>query len=166
HAILEAVAHGVSVDEPSLLGAGFSGGQAKWLRTVSLSAADPVQALERLPLSGVGSAAELYLRERLLLEHRTGAVNLELAVFSTKRRLTQGLLRFGEQPALFFVRAMASSLLGFNNAAIDDLARAVYFSRQSAFYLKAVVETPYIEEARPALARQCRLTLYPSAKVE
>ncbi|MHB8875502.1 MAG: hypothetical protein ACYC8T_17600, partial [Myxococcaceae bacterium] len=47
HAILEAVAHGVSVDEPSLLGAGFSGGQAKWLRTVSLSAADPGQALER-----------------------------------------------------------------------------------------------------------------------
>ena len=34
------------------------------------------------------------------------------------------------------------------------------------FYLRAVAETPYIEEARPALARQCRLALCPSPKVE
>jgi len=166
HALLRAVAAGQQVDEATLGAAGFSGGQAKWLTTVSLIASDPDRAIERLLATGVSSAAELYLRERLLLTHRTHALNLELSVFATKRRLGQGLARFGEEPALFFVRAMASSLLGFNHAAIDDLARAVYFSQQAAFYLRAVVETPYIDEARPALARQCRLMLYPSPKVE
>jgi hypothetical protein len=161
HALVLAVASGQAVDEATLGAAGFSGGQAKWLRTVSLVARAPDQALERLVASGVGSAAELYLRERLLLAHRTHALNLELSVFGAKRRLGLGLSRFGEAPELYFVRALASSLLGFNHAAINDLARAVYFSQQAAFYLRAVVETPYIDEARPALAQQCRLALYP-----
>jgi hypothetical protein len=46
-----------------------------------------------------------------------------------------------------------------NRAAIDDLARAVYFSRQATFYLRAVVDAPYIEEVRPVLAYQCRTAL-------
>ena len=53
----------------------------------------------------------------------------------------------------------ASSLVGFNRAAIDDLARAVYFSRQSPFYVHAVLESPFLQEARPELVFQCRHSL-------
>ncbi len=163
--MLRAVAAGQPVEEGALAASGFSGGQARWLRTLSLLGARPDEALERLLAADVGSAAELYVRERLLLLHRTHSFNLELSVFSTKRRLTLGLQRFGEAPTLYFVRAMASALIGFNRAAIDDLARAVYFSRQAPFYLRAVAATPYIEEARPALAKQCRLALVPKVEV-
>ena len=38
-------------------------------------------------------------------------------------------------------------------------ARAVYFSRQSQFYLRAVVDMPWVGEARPALLHQCRAAL-------
>ena len=134
-------------------------------KVLTLVRKDPARALERLRSGELRTAAELYLREHLELSLNINAFNLELAVFSTKRRLNLGLLRFGEHPALFYVRAQASSRIGFNRATIDDLARAVYFSRQSPFYLRAVVETPYIEEVRPALAQQCRQALDASVKV-
>lgn len=156
HAALCALLAGVSPKEEALLAAGFSGGQVRWLKTLSYLSADAEQALQRLESGELNTVAELYLREHLSLEHRTHAVNLELQVFSSKRRLGLALRRFGEHPALFFARAQASALLGFNQAAIDDLARAVYFSRQAPFYLRAVLDTPYIAEVRPALAQQCR----------
>ncbi len=155
-ALLRALVEGHVIDESAFTAAGFSGGQVRWLTTLGLASSSPVKALERLEAGEEGSAAEVYLREHLALGHRTHLFNLELAVFSAKQRLRRGLARFGDHPALFFVRAQASARLGFNKAAIDDLARAVYFSRQSRFYLQAVLDTPYIEEVRPALAQQCR----------
>ncbi len=145
--------------EPRISEAGFSGGQARWLKTLALARHDPQRAIERLESGALDSAQELYLREYLRLVHHTHAFNLELAVFSAKRRLAEGLARFGEVPALFYARALASAQLGLNQAAIDDLARAVYFSRQADFYVRAVLDSAYIEEARPALAFQCRQSL-------
>jgi hypothetical protein len=139
--------------------AGLTGGALEWLRTVALVRSSPEEALQRLERAEPTSAAELYLRERLRLLHRTHAFNLELSVFGAKRRLSRGLWRFGDRPCLYFVRALASSRVGMNRAAIDDLARAVYFSRQATFYLRAVVDAPYIEEVRPVLAYQCRAAL-------
>ena len=139
--------------------AGLSGGTVEWLRTLAMVGASPEDALERLERAEPTSAAELYLRERLRLVHRTHAFNLELSVFGTKRRLAHALWRFGDRPCLYFVRALASGLVGMNRAAIDDLARAVYFSGQAPFYLRAVVDAPYIPEARPVLAYQCRAAL-------
>lgn len=159
HAILSAVAAGLSVDPSRFVDAGLSGGQVRWLETLAGVPKDPERILEHLESAKATSVAELYLREHLTLKHRTHAVNLELAVFSAKRRLTAGLARFGEHPALFFVRAQASARMGLNGAAVDDLARAVYFSRQAPFYLRAVVETPYIAEVRPSLAQLCRESL-------
>ncbi len=151
--------------EPKIAEAGFSGGQARWLKTLALVRHDPQRVIERLENATLDSAQELYLREHLRLVHRTHALNLELAVFSAKRRLAEGLARFGDVPALFFARALASARLGQNQAAIDDLARAVYFSQQSEFYVRAVLESPYIEEARPALVFQCRQSLDQRAAV-
>jgi hypothetical protein len=139
--------------------AGMSGGALEWLRTLRVARESPEEAIERLQRASPTSAAELYLRERLLLAHRTNAFNLELSVFGAKRRLARALFRFGDRPCLYFVRAFASAYVGMNRAAIDDLARAVYFSRQAPFYLRAVVDTPYIEEVRPVLAYQCRAAL-------
>jgi hypothetical protein len=46
--------------------------------------------------------------------------------------------------------------VGLNRAAIDDLGRAVYFSRQAPFYCRAVLDTPFLQEARPELVFRCR----------
>jgi hypothetical protein len=155
-ALLSSLVLGNFIDEPQLFAAGFSGGEVRWLKTLIYATRDPDRALERLESGQLGSAAELYLREYLRLTRRANVLNLELAVFGAKRRLSQGLARFGDRPALYFARALASSLIGFNRAAIDDLARAVYFSRQAPFYRQAVISTPYVEEVRPALVQQCR----------
>lgn len=148
-------------DDSRLAEAGIGGAQAEWLVTLSLVRAHPELALKRLEARGPASAAEVHLREYLWLSLRANAVTREVAVFASKRRIGIALRRFGNAPCLFFVRARASALVGLNRAAIDDLARAVYFSRQAPFYVGAVVDTPYIEQARPALAYQCRHALQP-----
>jgi hypothetical protein len=142
--------------QPKAEAAGFSGGQAHWLELLALSRTDPDAAFLRLERSALTTAAELYLREHLRLTRRTHPLNLELSVFMAKRELGAGLARFGDAPALYFARALASSLIGFNRAAVDDLARAVYYSRQAPFYVRAVLDAPYVEEVRPALTYQCR----------
>ncbi len=138
---------------------GFTGGEARWLATLALVPRHPDRALERLEQSRPTSAQELYLREYLRLRFHTNGLNLEWSVFGAKRSLGLALARFGDQPSLYFARALASSLVGFNRAAIDDLARAVYFSRQSPFYVQAVLATPFLQEARPELVFQCRHSL-------
>ncbi|MBL8914616.1 MAG: hypothetical protein JNM17_28185, partial [Archangium sp.] len=89
-------------------------------------------------------------------EHEVNPLNLELVSFGSKMRINRALRRFGESASLYFIRARASSLLGFTQAVLDDLARAVYFSRQAPFYLEAVTQMSFIEESRPALFRACR----------
>lgn len=139
--------------------AGFTGGEAAWLRTLASLKVDPLKTIERLEATRPTSAAELYLREYLRLTRETHSGNLELNVFVVKRRVALGLSRFGDAPCLYFVRAFANAQVGLNRAAIDDLARAVYFSHQHPFYVRAVLDSPYIEKTRPALAYQCRHAL-------
>lgn len=146
----------LTADDPRLRDAGFTGGEAEWLETVSQVRHHPERALARLEAASPSSAAEVYLRELLRLSLRVNAVNRELMVFAAKHRLDLALERFGDAPALYFVRAYASALIGLNRAAINDLARAVYFSRQAPFYVRAVLESPFIAQARPALVYQCR----------
>lgn len=158
--LLCALVTGHRVDEAAFEHAGFSGGEAAWLTTLSRTREEPEEVLDKLddaPL--LETAAQVYLREHLFLGLRVHPINLELAVFGAKRRLNEALERFPEAPALHFARARASSLIGFNGAVLDDLARAVYFSRASEFYLRAVVEMPWVGEARPALLHQCRTAL-------
>lgn len=138
---------------------GFTGGETGWLQTLALLKADPEKALERLEGMQPTSAAELYLREYLRLTLLTHSGNLELNVFAAKRRVALALARWGDAPCLYFLRALANSRVGLNRAAIDDLARAVYFSQQRPFFLRAVLDTPYISEVRPALVYQCRHSL-------
>lgn len=155
--IVTGVATDQSFDEGAT--AGLSGSQLEWMKTLSLVQTRPLDALRALETTRPSSAAELYLREHLRLLHRTHAVNLEMSVFAAKRRAAIGLARFGDAPCLYFVRALASSMIGLNRATIDDMARAVYFSQQAPFYVNAVLEVPYVEEARPALTFQCRHSL-------
>jgi hypothetical protein len=161
HAVLTAIALGNAVDAEHFESAGFSGGESQWLSTLALSQRQPEDALDRLLGSRPGTSAEVYLREHLFLRRRVNLLNLELAVFAAKRRLASALTRFADSPALYFVRAQASAQLGFNASVLDDLARAVYFSRNSPFYLRLVTELPWIQEARPALYQQCNQLLNP-----
>jgi hypothetical protein len=159
HQLLCALVAGAQAELGRLEEAGFSGGEARWLSTLALARSAPLEALERLEAAADHSPAELYLREHLVLSHRVNLLNLEVAVFAAKRRIAGGLQRYTDHPALHFVRARASALLGFNTQALDALGRAVYFSRQAPFYLTAVTELPYVIQARPVLDQQCRAAL-------
>ncbi len=159
HALLCALVAGQTVDPARFEPAGFSGGEARWLSKLSRLRSRPGQVLAELEDERESTAAGVYLREHLFLTRRVGPFNLELAVFASKRRLRRALERYSDAPALHFVRAHASAQMGFNSQVLDDLARAVYFSRQSPFYLQAVVELPWVAEARPALHQQCRAIL-------
>ncbi len=156
HQLLCTLVQGQAIDPASIESAGFSGGEARWLGLLTELRSSPNSLIDRFARTPPVSVPEIVLHEWLVLKHEANAVNLELTVFSSKRRISAALGRFGEHPALFFVRAKASSLLGFNASVLDDLARAVYFSRQTPFYVAAVLESPFIEEARPALWRACR----------
>jgi hypothetical protein len=154
-ALLTALVQGAPVQRDAFAEAGFSGGEARWLGLLSDLRDEPTRVLEELERAPAESVAEASLREWLTVEHRVSPLNLELAAFAAKLRISQSFRRFGEHPALYFARARASALLGFTAAVLDDLARAVYFSREARFYLEAVVQLPFIEEARPALMRAC-----------
>lgn len=166
HELLCALVTGHRVDEAACEHAGFSGGEALWLSTLSRIREEPEKVLDKLDDAPVlETAAQVYLREHLFLSLRVHPLNLELAVFGAKRRLMHALDRFPEAPALHFARARASSLIGFNGAVLDDLARAVYFSKASPFYLRAVVDMAWVGEARPALLHQCRAALAEAPKL-
>lgn len=153
---LVALVGGAPLEVDALAAAGFSGGEAAWLQLLSRVRSAPLTVLEHLQRTPAESVAEVYLREWLVLRHGVGVFDLEWAVFGVKRRLNHALGRFGDGPALYFARAGASGLLGFTGAALDDLARAVYFSGGAGFYVQAVLGLPFIEDARPALSRACR----------
>lgn len=157
--LLSALQAGQPIDDERWEAAGYSGGEANWLKTLSRLSKSPGAALDRLESAPLDTAAEVYLREHLFLRERTHLFNLELNVFTSKRRLAEALVRFGEQPALYFARAEASSLLGFHGSVLDDLARAVYFSKQAPFYLQTIVDLPHVAEVRPVLYAQCMQSL-------
>jgi hypothetical protein len=153
--LLEVVA-GRPVEAIDLTRAGFSGGEARWLAWLSERRAAPLAVLERLEAQPAVSAAEAYFREWLSLEHRTTPLSVEWQVYASKRRLNRAMRRFGDVPCLFLARALASSKLGFTQSVLDDLGRAVFFSRQAPFYVQAVLAMPFVQEARPPLFRACR----------
>lgn len=153
---LSALVRGDPIPPEAFEEAGFSGADVRWLGLLSELREAPLQVLEAVTRQPPASVAEAALHEWLVAEYEVTALNLELATFSAKRRLKQLFQRFGnDQPALYFARARASAQLGFTGAVLDDLARAVYFSREAPFYLAAVTQLPFIEEARPALMRVC-----------
>ncbi len=158
--LLEGVVKGIPLQLEAFQEASFSGGEARWLGLLSRVREEPRVVLEELEATPVvATAAEAYLREWLSLEHLVTPLNLELMTFSAKRRINLALQRFGDQASLYFIRARASSLLGFTQAVLDDLARAVYFSKQSPFYLQAVTQMSFVEDVRPALVRACQEAL-------
>jgi hypothetical protein len=139
---------------PAVSAAGFSNEEQAWISLLVQARNQPLLALGAL--SKPRTPAEIYLHELLDLVHQTTPTNLELTVFASKRRLRDALVRHPEASALYYVRALASSLLGANQVTVDDMGRAVYFSRMAPFYREAVLRTPYIEDVRPALVRECR----------
>lgn len=165
HALLTALVAGRPLDDEAFSRAGYAGAEVSWLQTLARVRSRPLEALARLEHARPTSAAEIYLREQLLLQHGLHPLNLEWHAFGAKLRLNQALDRFERSAALYYARAQASAVLGFKDAVLDDLARAVYFSRQAPFYLHVVVDMPWVEEARPPLHHQCRLALAPGGNL-
>ncbi len=154
--LLWALVGGARVEAPAIEAAGFQGSDAAWVDVLTRMRGAPAAVLEQLSAAPAGTLAAAYLREVLELETALTPWGLEWSVFTSKRRIAAALGRFGHHPALYFVRARASSVLGWQGQVLDDLARAVYFSREAAFYLSAVTEAAFVQEARPALARACQ----------
>ena len=161
HAVLTQLVTGTPIDDQEWSARGFAGAEIPWLQTLSRARTQPLEALQRLEHTAPTSAAEIYLRESLRLSHALHAFNLEWFAFGAKLRLNQAMDRFESSAALYYARAQASAVLGFKDSVLDDLARAVYHSRQSPFYLRVVVDMPWVAEARPPLHHQCRLALAP-----
>ncbi len=154
--LLQALVLGQPVQREAFAEAPFSVEQARWLDLLCDLRDEPTRILEALEAAPATSVREAYLREWLTHEHHLSPLTLELRSFASKRRLNAALTRFGDAPALYFARARASALLGFTSAVLDDVARAVYFSREAPFYVEAVISMPFVDEVRPALARACR----------
>jgi hypothetical protein len=154
--LLAALVSGAPVTTAEIARARFTGGEARWLELLAAVRRAPRDVLATLEQAPAEAVAQVYLREWLVLTHTATPFNRELLVFSAKRRVNDALDRFGDHPALYVIRARASGVLGFTAAALDDLARAVYFSHQAEFYVQAVLQLPFIEDARPALVRACR----------
>jgi hypothetical protein len=156
HALLLRLVAGEVLSSADFEKVGFSGGEARWLTGLSGRTTAAGALLGWLEAQAPESAAEAYLREWLSLRDEVTPVSMEWQVYATKRRLAVALKRFGDVPALYFVRARASSLLGFTQSVLDDLGRAVFFSREAPFYVEAVLSMPFVDELRPPLARACR----------
>jgi hypothetical protein len=154
--VLEALISGRPLPEDDFESQHLSGGDAKWLQVLARTREEPLSVLEELENSALHTPAAVYLREWLNVQYRVSPFNMELLTFNAKRRLGQALRFFGDRPELYFVRAKASALLGLNSSVLDDVARAVYFSRQARFYVEAVLQMPGIEELRPALLHACQ----------
>lgn len=155
HVLLSELVQGRPVDDGAFERAGFSGGESAWLRMLATRVAAPMEVLEALSARPPDTIAEAYLREWLALRHEVTALSVEWQVYACKRRLSLAMRRFGDAPSLYFARAKASSLLGFNTSVIDDLGRAVFFSREAPFYVDAVLSMPFVRAQRPPLARAC-----------
>jgi hypothetical protein len=156
HAFLQRVVAGAVISSTDFEAVGFSGGEARWLSGLSERTTAPGALIDRLERQPPESAAEAYLREWLSLRYAVTPLSTEWQVYATKRRLSVAMRRFGEVPALYFARARASSLLGFTQSVLDDLGRAVFFSREAPFYVEAVLSMPFVQDLRPPLARACR----------
>lgn len=156
HAVLSRLVQGDALDTPDFERVGFGASEARWLADLSERARAPTVVLERLQRQAPVSAAEAYLLEWLSLRHGVTPLTVEWQVYASKRRLSAALKRFGDVPALYFVRARAASLLGFTQSVLDDLGRAVFFSREAPFYVEAALAMSFVEEQRPPLARACR----------
>lgn len=156
HALLLRLVAGEVLTNATFESVGFSGGEARWLTGLSERTSAPSALLDRLGAQAPESAAEAYLLEWLSLRYAVTPLSMEWQVYATKRRLSVAMRRFGEVPALYFARARASSLLGFTQSVLDDLGRAVFFSREAPFYVEAVLSMPFVQELRPPLASACR----------
>lgn len=156
HALLLRLVKGEPLEASAFEAAHFSGGEARWLAELAHLRSDPLAVLERLSAQAPVSAAEAYLTEWLSLSHAVGPFTVEWQVYACKRRLAVAMKRFGDVPALYFVRARASAQLGFTQSVLDDLGRAVFFSREAPFYVEAVLAMPFVEETRAPLAMACQ----------
>ncbi len=154
--VLTRLVQGAVIDGPAFIAAGFSESEARWLALLAARTTNPDRLLERVAATVPRTAAEAVFREYLSLTHAVTPLSVEWQVYASKRRLSAALRRFGDVPALYFARARASSLLGFTQGVLDDVARAVFFSREAPFYVEAVVAMPFVHDARPPLARACQ----------
>ncbi len=159
HDVLSALVSGNAVHESLWETSGFSGGEARWLQLVGESRHAPELALERMERTPVADVADAYWRTLLSIRLRPSPLNVEWFVFSNTRQVNRWLQRFGDHPGLYFIRAKLASLLGRNAAVLNDLARAVYFSREAPFYLHVVTQSGFVDDVRPALAKACRAAL-------
>jgi hypothetical protein len=96
-----------------------------------------------------------YLDAHVRLTYLANATNLELVCITVLIGLNRALARFGPSPLLHLALAHAQTLFGQLNAAVHELGRAAYYANGDTFFLKLVLDSSYVEVARPVLHQQC-----------
>jgi hypothetical protein len=86
----------------------------------------------------------------------TNPLNLELVEVRVARHLKRGLSEHPTAPALYFVLGHLLARRGRVSDAIDNLARAAYFSRGRAFYRDLLLGDPMVARMRPGLIVQLK----------
>jgi hypothetical protein len=146
---------GVPCSERRIVEAGFTESDLVWVSLLAQLKDNPDHVIAQLEHGNNSSLRYVYLYNWIELNHQLNGLNLEWKVFQSKVRLGRALDRLGEQAPLYFLRAQAAAELGQNSTMVDELARAVYFSREARFYLEAVQTLELVREERPALFLLC-----------
>jgi len=97
-----------------------------------------------------------------LLTLRLSLAWMELEEFAARRALRKALAVHPAAPALHLVGAHLEAKLGHPDAAVDWLARALYYANGDPFYARPIAASPYIARRRPALDLQARKLLDPA----
>ncbi|MDF1566286.1 MAG: hypothetical protein P1V51_24855 [Deltaproteobacteria bacterium] len=84
------------------------------------------------------------------------ALNLELQEILVGRHLRKALTEHPHSPELFFELAYLLARRGQVADAIDNLARAAYFSGSRDFYRRPLLEDPAVSALKPGLVAQVR----------
>jgi hypothetical protein len=102
-----------------------------------------------------GSAPEpSYVWLVATLGYLTDAVNLELVLWQSGRRLRRSLEQHGQAPLLHLAAALRSATAGETAESLQALARALYHSQGDRFVAALILGLPRISELAPGLAAE------------
>lgn len=96
------------------------------------------------------------LWSHLLLGYFTHGLNLEWRLFQVDRGLRKSLAEHRSAAILYYELAYCAAYRGRSAAAVDHLARALFYAKGAPFYVHAILETPEVQRIKPILAEQVR----------
>ncbi len=96
------------------------------------------------------------LWSHVLLRYFTHGLNLEWRLFQVDRGLRKSLAEHRSAAILYYELAYAAAYRGHSAAAVDHLARALFYAKGDVFYVRAILDAPEVQRIKPVLVEQVR----------